>query len=224
MVVYLLTLTQVVIIGFFQVFIKTETYNDQQQVQVALVSFVVSIIFSAILKAYCSFHMGKTLGLLADDTIPDFIKRTFADWAITEIRTQIRVLIGLLLFIIPGLIEALRLSLAMPFVFYDKRMDDKTFDPVFESRELLHLKNPILVHLFGLIILAPIMLFLAFQNGSAPFFEDSASMLRSAIAALAFALFTSYTYLYFAFLYKNTVLKNRDLNDTKIDDNDTGEI
>lgn len=201
-VVYLLTLTQSVIIGFFQVFIKAETYNSQQTLRVALVSFLVTIVFASILKAYCSFHMGKMLGLVQDDDLTDFTKRTFADWAIAEVRAQVRVLIGLFFFIVPGLIEALRMSLAIPYVFYDKRMEDKSFDPVLESRETLHLKHPDLIRLFLLIIVAPIFLFLAFQNGNAPFFTDQVSMIRASLSALAFALFTSYTYLYFAFLYR----------------------
>jgi len=207
-VVYLLTLTQAVIIGFFQVFIKSETYNDQQAIRVALISFLVTMIFSAILKAYCSFHMGKMLDLVKDEDLTKFAKRTFADWAITEIRAQVRVLIGLCLFIIPGIIEALRLSLAIPYVFYDKRMKDKTFDPIHKSREVLYLKNPVMIPLLLIVILAPILLFLAFQNGQKPFFEDQTSMIRAAISALAFALFTSYTYLYFAFLYKESLSKN----------------
>jgi len=219
-VVYLLTLTQAVLIGFFQVFIKTETYNDQQEVRVALVSFLVTMIFSAILKAYCSFQMGKTLNLIDDNSLGSFTKRTFADWAITEVRAQVRVLIGLLLFIIPGLIEALRLALAMPFVFFDKRMERKSFDPVHESREILHLKNPILIHLFGLIIIAPILLFVTFQNGNTPFFENTISMLRASLAALAYALYTAYTYLYLTFLYKDVVSESNSI----VNDNETGEL
>ena len=203
-VVLMLTLTQSVIIGYFQIYIKSQTYNDQQQMQVALFSLLVTLIFSSVLKAYCSFHMGKSLGLIDDENTLAFTKRTFADWVITEVRAQIRVLIGLCLFIIPGIIEALRLTLSVPITFYDKRMSDKTFDPVHESRDFLNIKNPILWTLFGLVFIAPTFVYIILQNGEVSFFKSPLSMLRSCFAALIFSLLTSYTYLYFTFLYKES--------------------
>jgi|GEM_PF-3640024 len=203
-VVLMLTLTQSVIIGYFQIYIKSQTYNDQQQMQVALFSLFVTLIFSSVLKAYCSFHMGKSSGLVSDENLLDFIKRTFVDWVITEVRAQIRVLIGLCLFIVPGIIEALRLTLSVPITFYDKRMSNKTFDPIDESRELLHMKNPVLWTLFGLVILAPTFVYILLQNGEVSFFESPISMARACFSALVFSLLTSYTYLYFTFLYKES--------------------
>jgi len=219
-VVFLLTFTQMILISFLQMVVQKDTYNDQQAMKFAVLSFFTTVIFSALLRLYCSFHMGKILKIIEDEDFSSMVKRTALDWTVVEIRAQFRVLVGLLLFIIPGLIEALRLSLSTPYVFYDKRMDDKTFDPIHESRRVLDLQNKKLLPLFALTMLAPLIIFLALQNGAPSFFESFGSMLRSAFVSLILSLLTTCTFLYLAFLYKEST----STNNNKITTEQRGEL
>lgn len=201
LVIYLLTLSQLIITGMLKVFSKTEAYDDRQMVLYALMSLLVALIFSSIIKVYCYFHMGQKLKLIKEDSPVALLSRTFADWMVTEVRIQFRILVGLLLFIVPGVIEALRLSLALPIVFLDKdKMKDKTFDPVFASRDFLDLKNKHLMSLAFVFIILPLIAFLAFNNQGS-FFESNTNMLKGLFASLAFSLVTVFSYLYLIFLY-----------------------
>ena len=200
-VVYLLTLSQLIITGMLKVFSKTDAYDDRQMVLYAFMSILVALLFSSVIKVYCFFQMGQKFNLIEDKTSLSFLSRTFADWMVTEVRIQFRVLIGLLLFIVPGVIEALRLSLSLPLVFLDeKRMSDKSFDPIFASRDFLDLKNKHLISLSFVFIVLPLALFAAF-NSEASFFQSSAHMIKGLLTSLIFSLTTVFSYLYLIFLY-----------------------
>lgn len=182
LVVFLLIFTQLLLVSFLQVLIKTNAYNDNDQLRFALMTFLISLIFGALIKVYAYFHFGSILNLHNETSPVSFTTLHWSDWVVTEVRAQVRVLLRLFLFIIPGVIEAVRLSFALPSVFFNSKMKDPHYDPIEDSREKLPLKSPFLMPLFFFTIVMPIIVFVA-TNSERVLFETPQNIILGLIGS-----------------------------------------
>lgn len=191
---------------------KSHAYNDADEMRIALMALVISIFFGGAIKVYVFFTFGNLTGMHNETSIVHFNNSRLLNWMVTEIRTQFRVLIRLFLFIIPGVIEAVRLSIALPYVFWDRRMKDPYFDPVTESLERLPMNSKHLMPLFFYTWIIPITIALLTYSKRI-LFETPENLILGLIATLAqtLALILSYAFVVHIFM----IIKKE--SDSKLD-------
>lgn len=210
-VIFLLVFTQLVITGFAKVLTKTNAYNDLDQMRFAMMAFLFALIFGSVIKIYSFYTFAKHLKIIKeDDDIYSFTGSKITDWAIIEIRAQVRVLLRLFLFIIPGIVEAIRLSLSVPYVFLDKRMKDPTFDPIEESRAKITLNGLYFWPLFLVTIVIPIIIALA-TNSDQTVFDSAQSLSFGVLGSVAqtVSIVIYYAYIINIFTTQNEEEKTR---------------
>ncbi|MGH1468157.1 MAG: hypothetical protein ACRBBP_04650 [Bdellovibrionales bacterium] len=202
LVVFLLIFTQLIIISLLQIFVKMNAYNDSDQLRFALMTFMVSLLFGGFIKIYSFFHFGAILNLHKETSLMTFAALHFSDWIVTEVRAQVRVLLRLFLLIIPGVIEAVRLSFALPSVFLNPNMKDPHYDPIEDSRDKLPLKSPFLIPLFFFTMALPIILFVA-TNSERVLFETPTNIILGVMASAIQATGVVISFAYVLNLYSN---------------------
>ncbi len=213
-VVFLLFFTQLLILNFTQILIKTKSYNDTDQVKFLLITFLITLIFGAYIKIYSIFIFGDFLKLHSKKSILEFLKPHLINWIVIEARFQVRVILRLFLLIIPGILELLRLSLCIPMVFLDSRMSDPHFDPIKESLNKLPLKSPFLMPLFIFTLIIPLLISLSI-NSEKIIFESPINILLGIVTALvqSIGIVISYAYIFHIYLLINKKEKTQgDLN------------
>lgn len=196
---FIASVSMVLCTSVFDTLIKFNGYDDATRISYKLFAFIIVLFIGAVLKSYVFFLMGKKEQLIKQPHYFDFIKTVFSEWMITEVRIQFRVLIGLLLFILPGVLESLRLSLASVFVFYNPKMKDPTYDPVMDSRETLHLKNTKPLAILFILSLTSLAVGLILSNAN--FFNGGAGFLKALLSSFLNSLLILATYSYLLHLY-----------------------
>jgi len=203
--IFIASVTMVLCNSVFENLIKYNGFSDGLRISYKLFSFCIVMIIGAVLKTYVFYWIGQKEKIINFANYFEFLKKNFSDWMITEVRVQFRVLIGLLLFIIPGVLEALRLSLASVFVFYSPKMSDPTYDPVLSSREVLNLKN--YEPLYILFTLSALNLAVSMLLANANFFDGPVGFLKASLSSFSNAVFIMATYSYLVHLYLTTTSK-----------------
>ncbi len=200
-VIFALLFTQELFISFTQVLMKTEAYSDSDEQRVALIALAISILFGASIKVYIFFTYGNLTKMHKETSLIHFNNSRIADWMITELRIQFRVFLRLFLLIIPGVIEAVRLSFALPYMFWDKRMKDPYFDPIEESLKQLPLDSKLLIPLFFYTWIVPISISLLTYSKRI-LFESPLNLGLGLVSTLAqtLVLILSYAYVIHIFI------------------------
>ncbi len=210
-IVFLLVFTQLITLNFAQILIKTNSYSDTDQIKFTLIAFLINLFFGAYIKIYSIFTFGDLLKLHSKKSVLNFLKPHLVNWIIIEARFQVRVILRTFLLIIPGILENLRLSLSIPMVFLDSRMNDPHFDPIKESRNKLSLNSPFLIPLFIFTLIFPLLIFLATNQGKI-IFESPINMLLGIVTTLAqsISVIISYAYIFHIYLLLNKGKKTQD--------------
>ncbi len=214
LVVFLLIFTQLLLVSFLQILIKTNAYNDLDQLRFALMTFMVSLIFGALIKVYSFFHFGRILNLHKVDSPAKFTTLHWSDWVVTEVRTQVRVLLRLFLLVVPGIVEAVRLSFALPIVVFNENMSDPHYDPIEISREKIQLKSPFLFPLFFFTLALPILIFMA-TNSDRVIFETPVNLLLGIVASIIQAVGVIISFAYVLNLYSDIFSTDQETNSNK---------
>lgn len=196
---FIASISMILCTSVFENLIKFNGYDDATRISYKLFAFVLVLILGAILKSYVFFAIGQRENILKESGYCDFIKKIFSEWMIVEVRVQFRVLIGLLLLIVPGVIESLRLSLASIMVFYNPKMDDPSYDPVMDSRAILNFNNArplVIIFLFSIMSLG-----VGLALSSANFFDGGLGFFKALLSSFLNALLILATYSYLVHLY-----------------------
>jgi hypothetical protein len=182
-----------------------ETNDDIKRISIQAAVFFTALVISGLTKFYFFFKLGKSKGVVSNATFGSFSSRLLVEWFVVEVRIQLRTLFYSLLLLIPGLVEALRLSLAPVHVFFNKKMEEDDFDPVHASRDALNLNE--IRSLSGLLIVNALAIGLQLSVTGGSLFSDGASLAKALLCILVI-FFTSYFYyiyinhLYFYYLDK----------------------
>jgi len=177
----------------------TNTGDDYQRILIQLTSFLIGITITGIAKVYFFYLYGRKVKLLQHKSFSAFFSKVFSEWIVVEVRVQLRVLFFLLALIVPGIIEALRLSLAPLYVFLSPKMADEEFDPVTESRKKISLGQTSVLIILFLIHAASIALGFMFVDGS--FFSSGRDFSKAILNVITMTLSTYFYYIYIAHLY-----------------------
>lgn len=169
--------------------------TDSDRILGALSSILVILPFQFLIYTYVPWHLGKKDGLHALPYFA-FLQKHFVEWLSTMIRVMIRTFLFFLLLIVPGLIESLRLSMSGYNVFFNKNMNDKSFDPVLASRTKLTWKTEYLTVLFFLVFVFQILLLTTM--GERNIFSSTGTRLAD-IFLTTFLLLAAEGYTYFHF-------------------------
>ncbi len=200
-VVYFLVLTQIILTNFLNLLSDKNAYNESESFTYAFITLVVSLIFGGIIKVHSFYFFSNSIKKNENLSLQKFISKNFTDWVVVEVRAQVRVLIGLVLFILPGVYEAIRLSLSTSYVFLDDRMNNESFDPILESRNEIDYKSSYFAPLFLITFILPIVIALLFTTKESVFdsyqnllFTIGSSMIQSLAVVL------SYSYIVYVYL------------------------
>ena len=186
--------------------VSVNTHDDFERISSRTFIFLTSLIIGGATKFYFFFLLGKKKDILKDQNLGDFISKLFIEWTIVEIRIQLRTLCYLLMFILPGVLEGLRLSLAPVHVFFNPKMEQEDFDPIHASRNSLNFNDNTLVTLFFINIFAFGFNLLVtggnlFSSG-APLFK--ALMFIFITPLISYIYYIYINYLYFQYLDKQS--------------------
>lgn len=161
-----------------------------------LIVVLLNVTFSYLCSSLIFFHFAQIKNQNTEEFLT-YSKNNFSDWFTVHILTQIRVLLFGLLLIIPGVIEAVRLSLSIPMVFLDKRMNDSFFNPIMESRKVLRLNSSLFWKAFMVFIpLNAVILILTLAS-------TGQNILFLILLSISLALLSLIYYSYFANLLFN---------------------
>lgn len=174
-------------------------YDDVERISLQAAVFFATLIIGGIAKFYFFFVLGKKKDILKDRSFSDFISKLFVEWIVVEIRIQLRTLFYLLLLIIPGLIEALRLSLAPVHVFFNPEMEHEDFDPVLSSRKTLDFNE--IKTLAALFFINIFVLGLQFAVTGGSLFSSGTQLLKAILCIFITALTSYIYYVYISYLY-----------------------
>lgn len=183
-----------------KLYIQKSVYSDYGTLIASLYTFLFSLIVGGFVKAYVLYSMGQDENYISKDQsyFAVFISKV-SDWITTEVRYQLRCLLLLLLFIIPGLVESIRLSLSVPMVFWDKDMADESFDPIHSSKDYIQISSPEFIHMLAITFtfLFPVVLL-----GGAQLIGEKQNIGLASLSVLLTALISLAFYSYILVLFK----------------------
>ena len=175
--------------------------DDIERITTQALIFITTLTVGGFAKFYFFYILGKKTNHISIQSFKEFFTKLFLEWIVIEIRVQLRTLFYLLLLIVPGVVEALRLSLSPVHVFFNSQMEDEEFDPIHASRDSLSLtekKNLSILFLINAFVLGMQLLV---TGGS--LFQGGLSLIK-AISSILIITLTSYLYyIYISYLYSH---------------------
>lgn len=114
-------------------------------------------LYAIFIAFWLSYGLGSSQNLFQGNFF-DFFKTYFSEFLATKLRTLIYTSLWGLLFLIPGLIMALRYSLSEMVVFFNPHfLEDRTQDPLTISAQKIGYHVPTLLAIAGLYFLLPMV-------------------------------------------------------------------
>ena len=189
--------------------------DDLQRILTQAMVFFATLTIGGAVRFYFFYALGKKTNQIKARTFTDFISQFFVEWVIVEVRIQLRTLSYLLLLIVPGVIEALRLSISPIHVFFNPKMEQDDFDPIHTSRNTLNSKETktlLILFLINFIILG---LQLSLVGGS--FFSGGVEFFKAllCIPIITFTSYFYYIYIYHLYLHYSKLNKIKSTQNLK---------